>query len=53
MEKLLERFQIFFSSFTKRKSIGDEMILSVNRGGEVLELTMILEERPQIEFLQN
>ncbi len=31
----------------REKSIGDEMILSVNRGGEVLELTMILEERPR------
>ena len=31
----------------REKSIGDEMILSVNRNGEILELTMILEERPQ------
>ena len=31
----------------REKSIGDEMILSVNRGGEVLELTMVLEERPR------
>ncbi|RMW39331.1 MAG: PDZ domain-containing protein, partial [Candidatus Nitrosopelagicus sp.] len=31
----------------REKSIGHEMILSVNRGGEVLELTMILEERPR------
>ena len=31
----------------REKSIGDEMILSVNRGGEMLELTMILEERPR------
>ena len=31
----------------REKSIGDEMILSVNRNGEVLELTMILEERPR------
>ena len=31
----------------REKSIGDEMVLSVNRGGEVLELTMILEERPR------
>ena len=30
----------------REKSIGDEMILSVNRNGEILELTMILEERP-------
>ena len=29
------------------KSVGDEMVLSVNRNGEMLELTMILEERPQ------
>ena len=31
----------------REKSVGDEMVLSVNRNGEVLELTMILEERPQ------
>ena len=31
----------------REKSIGDEMILSVNRNGEVLELTMVLEERPR------
>ena len=31
----------------REKSVGDEMILSVNRNGEILELTMILEERPQ------
>ena len=31
----------------REKSIGDEMILSVNRNGEILELTMILEERPR------
>jgi len=31
----------------REKSVGDEMILSVNRNGEVLELTMVLEERPQ------
>ena len=31
----------------REKSVGDEMILSVNRGGEILELTMVLEERPQ------
>jgi len=31
----------------REKSIGDEMILTVNRNGEVLELTMILEERPR------
>ena len=30
----------------REKSIGDEMVLSVNRNGEILELTMILEERP-------
>ena len=31
----------------REKSIGDEMILSVSRNGEVLELVMILEERPR------
>ncbi|MDC0171704.1 trypsin-like peptidase domain-containing protein [Candidatus Nitrosopelagicus sp.] len=31
----------------REKSVGDEMILSVNRNGQMLELTMILEERPQ------
>ena len=31
----------------REKSVGDEMVLSVNRDGEILELTMILEERPQ------
>ena len=31
----------------REKSIGDEMILSVNRNGEMLELTMILDERPR------
>jgi S1-C subfamily serine protease len=31
----------------REKSIGDEMVLSVNRNGEILELTMILEERPK------
>ena len=31
----------------REKSVGDEMILSINRNGEILELTMILEERPQ------
>ena len=31
----------------REKSIGDEMILSVNRNGEILELTMVLEERPR------
>ena len=31
----------------REKSIGDEMVLSVNRNGEMLELTMILEERPR------
>tara|TARA_Y100000996_G_scaffold413046_1_gene400434 strand:+ start:2764 stop:3894 length:1131 start_codon:yes stop_codon:yes gene_type:complete len=31
----------------REKSIGDEMVLSVNRNGEVLELTMVLEERPR------
>ena len=31
----------------REKSVGDEMVLSVNRNGEMIELTMILEERPQ------
>ena len=31
----------------REKSVGDEMVLSVNRGGEILELTMVLEERPE------
>ena len=31
----------------REKSVGDEMNLSVNRNGEILELTMVLEERPQ------
>ena len=31
----------------REKSVGDEMVLSVIRGGEILELTMVLEERPQ------
>ena len=31
----------------REKSVGDEMVLSVNRNGEMLELTMILEERPE------
>ena len=31
----------------REKSIGDELILSVNRNGEIIELTMILEERPR------
>jgi len=31
----------------REKSVGDEMLLSVNRNGEILELTMVLEERPQ------
>ena len=31
----------------REKSIGDEMILSVNRNGEMLELTMVLEGRPR------
>ena len=31
----------------REKSIGDEMVLSVNRNGEILELVMVLEERPR------
>ena len=31
----------------REKSVGDEMVLSVNRNGEILELTMVLEERPR------
>jgi S1-C subfamily serine protease len=31
----------------REKSIGDDMALSVNRNGEMLELTMVLEERPR------
>ena len=31
----------------REKSIGDEMILSINRNGEILDLTMVLEERPR------
>ena len=31
----------------REKSIGDEMVLSVNRNGEILELAMVLEERPR------
>ena len=31
----------------REKSIGDEMVLSVNRNGEILELIMVLEERPR------
>ena len=31
----------------REKSIGDEMILSVYRNGDIIELTMILEERPR------
>ena len=31
----------------REKSIGDEMVLSINRNGEILELTMVLEERPR------
>lgn len=31
----------------REKSVGDQMVLSINRNGEILELTMILEERPQ------
>jgi len=31
----------------REKSIDDEMILTINRNGEILELVMILEERPR------
>ena len=31
----------------REKSVGDEMVLSINRNGEMLELTMVLEERPR------
>ena len=31
----------------REKSVGDEMVLSVYRGGEILELIVVLEERPQ------
>ena len=47
MEKLLEKFQIFWFTYKERKSVGDEMIITVLRTGVSFDLTMILEERPR------
>ena len=45
-EKTVRKISDILVHLQREKSIGDEMILSVNRNGEVLELIMILEERP-------
>ena len=46
MEKLLGKSQTYWFIY-KEKNLGDEMVLSVNEKWEILELTMVLEERPQ------
>ena len=46
-EKTVRKISDILVHLQREKSIGDEMVLSVNRNGEILELTMILEERPR------
>ncbi len=45
-EKTVRKISDILVHLQREKSIGDEMILTVNRNGEILELTMVLEERP-------
>ena len=45
-EKTVRKISDILVHLQREKSIGDEMALSVNRNGEMVELTMILEERP-------
>jgi len=45
--KIVRKISDILVHLQREKSIGDEMVLSVNRNGEMLELTMILEERPK------
>ena len=45
-EKTVRKISDILVHLLREKSIGDEMILTVNRNGEILELTMVLEERP-------
>jgi len=45
-EKTVRKISDILVHLQREKSIGDEMVLSVNRNGEMVELTMILEERP-------
>jgi S1-C subfamily serine protease len=46
-EKTVRKISDILIHLQREKSIGDEMVLSVNRNGEMVELTMILEERPR------
>ena len=45
--KTVRKISDIWIHLQREKSIGDEMVLSVNRNGEILELTMVLEERPR------
>ena len=33
----------------REKSVGDEMIMTINRDGSIIEATLVLGERPQNE----
>ena len=46
-EKTVRKISDILVHLQREKSVGDEMVLTVNRNGEIMELTMILEERPR------
>ena len=46
-EKTVRKISDILVHLQREKSVGDEMVLTINRNGEIMELTMILEERPR------
>ena len=46
-EKTVRKISDILVHLQREKSVGDEMVLTINRSGEIMELTMILEERPK------
>ena len=46
-EKTVRKISDILVHLQREKSVGDEMVLTINRNGEIMELTMILEERPK------
>ena len=46
-EKTVRKISDILVHLQREKSVGDEMVLTINRNGDIMELTMILEERPR------
>ena len=48
-DKVVRKISDILIHLQREKSVGDEMIMTINRDGSIIEATLVLGERPQNE----